>query len=215
MFDNENGANVLAGLSSLISSKADEGYRFAVVVGGGRRARDYIELGRRLGLSEGQLDAVGIEVSRVNAALLAFALGPRAYLPIPRSIDEFLRAWTSGKVVVLGGLQPGQSTNAVAAIVAEMTNADLILNATDVDGIYDSNPKMNPQARLLKEVHIGELEEMLSDKELAGYYELFDRVGLNIVKRSKIPLVFLSIYNTENIRRAVNGEEFVGTRIVY
>ncbi|MEM4984555.1 MAG: UMP kinase, partial [Sulfolobales archaeon] len=77
------------------------------------------------------------------------------------------------------------------------------------------NPKMNPQARLLKEVHIGELEEMLSDKELAGYYELFDRVGLNIVKRSKIPLVFLSIYNTENIRRAVNGEEFVGTRIVY
>jgi len=56
---------------------------------------------------------------------------------------------------------------------------------------------------------------MLSDKELAGYYELFDRVGLNIVKRSKIPLVFLSVYNTKNIRRAINGEEFVGTRIVY
>ncbi|MEM1832129.1 MAG: UMP kinase, partial [Desulfurococcaceae archaeon] len=125
------------------------------------------------------------------------------------------RAWTSSKVVVLGGLQPGQSTNAVAAIVAEMINADLILNATDVDGIYDSNPKKNPQAKLLKEVHIKELEEMLSDKELAGYYELFDRVGLNIVKRSKIPLVFLSVYNTENIRRAINGEEFVGTRIIY
>jgi len=215
IFDNENGVDVLASLSSLISSKADEGYRFAVVVGGGRRARDYIELGRKLGLSEGQLDAVGIEVSRVNAILLAFTLGPRAYLPIPRSIDEFLRAWTSSKVVVLGGLQPGQSTNAVAAIVAEMINADLILNATDVDGIYDSNPKKNPQAKLLKEVHIKELEEMLSDKELAGYYELFDRVGLNIVKRSKIPLVFLSVYNTENIRRAINGEEFVGTRIVY
>ncbi|MEM4004515.1 MAG: UMP kinase, partial [Desulfurococcaceae archaeon] len=96
-----------------------------------------------------------------------------------------------------------------------MINADLILNATDVDGIYDSNPKKNPQAKLLKEVHIKELEEMLSDKELAGYYELFDRVGLNVVKRSKIPLVFLSVYNTENIRRAIDGEDFVGTRIVY
>ncbi|MEM1795857.1 MAG: hypothetical protein QXI00_05620, partial [Sulfolobales archaeon] len=75
IFDNENGVDVLASLSSLISSKADEGYRFAVVVGGGRKARDYIELGRKLGLSEGQLDAVGIEVSRVNAILLAFTLG--------------------------------------------------------------------------------------------------------------------------------------------
>lgn len=215
VFDDEKSVDVLTGISNLVSSKADEGYRFALVVGGGRRAREYIELGRMLGLSEGLLDIVGIEVSRVNALLLASLLSPRAYLPIPRSMDEFVEAWTSGRIVVIGGLQPGQSTNAVAAVIAEVIGADFVINATDVEGIHDSNPKTNPQAKLLKEVHIKRLEEMLSDKELAGHYELFDRVALNIVKRSRITLIFLSVYRIENLRRAVEGKDFVGTRVVH
>lgn len=215
VFDGDRGVGALASISSLVSRKAEEGYRFALVVGGGRRAREYIDLGRRLGLNEGLLDVVGIEVSRVNALLLSSLLGPRAYLPVPRSIDEFMEAWTSGKVVVLGGLQPGQSTNAVAAVIAELVGADLLVNATDVEGIYDSNPRVNPQAKLLREVHVKVLEELLSDRELAGLYELFDRVALNVVRRSRIPLVFLSVYSTENLRGAIEGKDFDGTRVTY
>jgi len=142
-------------------------------------------------------------------------VGSLAYLPIPRSVEEFLRAWSTGRVVVLGGLQPGQSTNAVAALVAELVGADLLVNATDVAGIYDSNPKENPNARLLEEVKAEVLEGMLRSEELAGLYELFDRVAMNIVKRSRVPLVFLSAYDVRSLEGAIEGGEFTGTRVVY
>ena len=215
LFDDSSKAGVLREVAEVISRKASQGFRLAVVVGGGRRARDYIELGRGLGLSEGVLDMLGIEVSRVNALLLTSLVGSLAYLPIPRSVEEFLRAWSTGRVVVLGGLQPGQSTNAVAALVAELVGADLLVNATDVAGIYDSNPKENPNARLLREVRAEVLEGMLRSEELAGLYELFDRVAMNIVKRSRVPLVFLSAYDVRSLEGAIEGGEFTGTRVVY
>jgi uridylate kinase len=215
LFDDRSRTGVLREVAEVISRKASQGFRLAVVVGGGRRARDYIELGRDLGLSEGVLDMLGIEVSRVNALLLTSLVGSAAYLPIPRSVEEFLRAWSTGKVVVLGGLQPGQSTNAVAALVAELVGADLLVNATDVAGIYDSNPKENPNARLLKEVKAEVLEGMLRSEELAGLYELFDRVAMNIVRRSRVPLVFLSAYDVRSLEGAIEGGEFTGTRVVY
>ena len=215
LFDDRSRTGVLREVAEVISRKASQGFRLAVVVGGGRRARDYIELGRDLGLSEGVLDMLGIEVSRVNALLLTSLVGSAAYLPIPRSVEEFLRAWSTGKVVVLGGLQPGQSTNAVAALVAELVGADLLVNATDVAGIYDSNPKENPNARLLREVKAEVLEGMLRSEELAGLYELFDRVAMNIVRRSRVPLVFLSAYDVRSLEGAIEGGEFTGTRVVY
>ena len=215
LFDDSSKAGVLREVAEVISRKASQGFRLAVVVGGGRRARDYIELGRDLGLSEGVLDMLGIEVSRVNALLLTSLVGSLAYLPIPRSVEEFLRAWSTGRVVVLGGLQPGQSTNAVAALVAELVGADLLVNATAVAGIYDSNPKENPNARLLREVRAEVLEGMLRSEELAGLYELFDRVAMNIVKRSRVPLVFLSAYDVRSLEGAIEGGEFTGTRVVY
>lgn len=215
VFDGEVGADTILRIAELLKQKLGQGYRFAVVVGGGRRAREYIELGRRLGIREAFLDALGIEVSRVNALLMASLLAPHAYLPIPRSVDDFLEAWASGKVVVLGGLQPGQSTNAVAAIVSELIGADLLINATDVLGVYDSNPKLNPNAKLLKEVTVEELERLTLRNVVAGSYELFDMVALEIVKRSKIPLVFLSVYDVENMARLLEGKDFTGTRVVY
>ncbi|MCS7099109.1 MAG: UMP kinase [Sulfolobales archaeon] len=215
VFDSYRNISVLTGISKLVLEMARNGRRFVLVAGGGGRAIEYIELGRKLGLGEGVLDLVGIEVSRVNALILASLLGSEAYLPIPRSIDEFMKAWNSGKVVVVGGLQPGQSTNAVAAVIAELVKADLLVNATDVNGVYDSDPKLNPQAKLLREIDVRTLERLLSSRELAGRYELFDRVALNVVTRSRIPLVFLSVYDVENIKKAIEGMDFTGTRVVH
>ena len=61
--------------------------------------------------------------------------------------------------MVMGGLQPGQSTNAVGALVAEAIGADLFINATDVDGVYTSDPKKDPEARKLDIVDTDKLVE--------------------------------------------------------
>ncbi len=189
-----------------------KGDRVVVIAGGGKLARECISLGKKLGLNNSKLDVIGIEASRINALILASLLGDECYTPIPRNIDEFMRAWSSNKIVVLGGLQPAQSTNAVAAIIAELISADMLINATVVDGVYDKDPLKYSDAKLLSEVSIKELEKILSQEFLPGHYELIDPLALNIIKRSKINVVFINAFKPENIMRVLEGEK-VGTRI--
>ena len=127
-----------------------------------------------------------------------------------------MTAWSTGKVVVLGGLQPGQSTNAVAATVADMVGADLLINATNVDGVYDKDPKTHPDARLLKTVTIEELERILAEQtSKPGRYELLDKVALNIIRRSKIKTVFINAFKIDQVKAALSKREDVGTQIVF
>src|SRR5215212_5423235 len=123
-----------------------------VIAGGGEIARHYINLARNLGSDEANLDIMGIEVSRLNAKLLIAALGDQAYSQVPKNLEEISIAVASSKIVIAGGLHPGQSTNATSALVAETSKASSFVNATDVDGIYDSDPNANSNATLFKEI---------------------------------------------------------------
>jgi len=115
---------------------------------------------------------------------------------------------------VLGGLQPGQSTNAVAAATAEAINADLLINATNVDGVYTDDPQKNPNAKKINQIKVDELLKMMIGFELsAGGYELFDPVAVKIVKRSKIPTWIIDGRDVNNIEKVLRGEK-VGTKII-
>lgn len=208
--------DLIRGFAGVILNYAAEGNKLAVVTGGGPTARSYIEMGRKLELNNAILDLLGIESARLNALIFASLLGTYGYLPIPRSIDEFMRAWSTDKVVVLGGLQPGQSTNAVAAAIADMVNADLLINATNVDGVYDKDPKTYPDARLLKVVTVDELERILAKQEFKpGRYELLDKVALDIIRRSRIRTVFINAFKIEHIKKILSGEEDVGSWVIF
>jgi uridylate kinase len=210
---NPENAELIGRYALVVSKLVDEGYRVAVVVGGGPYARSYIKCARALGLSNAQADMIGIEVSRVNALLLAYALGERAYVPIPRNIEEVEEAWSTRKVVVVGGLQPGQSTAAVAAIVAETLGIKRILYATDVEGVYDRDPRKFPNVKKLDSITVDELAKVLSQKFEAGGYELLDPLAMQVVKRSCIEVIVFNGYNIENVVKAARGEA-VGTLIV-
>ncbi|MEM1526867.1 MAG: UMP kinase [Ignisphaera sp.] len=187
------------------------GYRLAVVVGGGRYARNYITSAKTLGLNDAQADMVGIEIARVNALLLALSIGDDAYTPIPRNIDDVQIAWSTGKIIVIGGLQPGQSTAAVAAVVAESLGIKTILYATDVEGVYDKDPKRYSDAKKLDVVTIEQLKEIVSQRFEAGGYELLDPIAIQIIKRSCTEVTIFNGTNAQNIYRAL--EKQVGTRI--
>lgn len=198
--------------ADVVRKLVDEGMRIAIVVGGGPYARRYIECVRSLGVSESMADVVGIEVSRLNALLFACALGDVAYRPIPRSLDDVERAWSSGRVVVMGGLQPGQSTAGTAAVVAELLGIKLILYASDVDGVYDRDPRIHRDARKLDIVTVDELRSVLRQRYEAGGYELLDPVALGIVKRAGIEVIVFNGMDPDNVFRALRRE--IGTRIV-
>ena len=189
-------------------------HRFVVVTGGGAIARLYIRIARNMQVPESLCDQLGIFVTRLNARLVADGLSDRAYPEIPSTVAELNRFFASGKVVAMGGLQPGHSTNAVAAIAAETVKANLFLNATDVNGVYTSDPGKNSRAEQLDEVTVCKLEEILFKNEMsAGGYDLMDHIALKILQRSHIPTVIFDGRDLSNVKRALRGEK-IGTRIL-
>jgi uridylate kinase len=184
-----------------------------VVAGGGKVARHYINIARGFGSDEASLDILGIEVSRLNARLLISALGDSAYPSVPTDLEQVGKAAAGGRIVVTGGLHPGQSTNATAALIAEKVKARTFLNATDVDGIYDSDPNKNRGAKMFKEITVKKCLELLgSENSAAGAYDLMDIVALKVIERSKIRTVVLKS-EPAIIKSAIAGKP-IGTRVV-
>jgi uridylate kinase len=185
-----------------------------VITGGGSIARLYINFARKLGLDEASLDLLGISISRVNAKLLIASLGHYAYPEVPLSLDDVARFVESNKIIVSGGLHPGQSTNATSALIAEKTRASEFINATDVNGIYDSDPRKNKNAHLFAKIELDKLLNMLlKESSMAGEYDLLDIVALKVIERSKIRTrVILS--NPKNISNTIQGRKYIGTELV-
>lgn len=185
-----------------------------VIAGGGNIARHYIDLARELGSDEASLDILGIEVSRLNAKLLLHSVPGCVYPKVPTNLEEVSIAAETGEPVILGGLHPGQSTNATSALVAEKVKAQIFVNATDVNGIYDSDPNINRQAKLFKRVTVNKCIEVLGkNSSMAGKYDLMDMVALKIIERSKIPTVILRSSAT-NIIKVIESDTKIGTRIL-
>jgi len=190
-------------------------HEIIIIVGGGKVARKYIEVTRNFNASEEICDHVGITVSRLNAKLIA-SLEFHLFNPqIPTSVETAIGLLTSTKekkFVVMGGLIPGQSTNAVAAQVAEEFKADAILNATDVDHVYSADPKVDPNAKPLKKLSYEEFSKLIDKEAKAGGYKLFDYRAFKIIERSKIKTHMFSGRNPDNIFRIINGVN-IGTII--
>jgi uridylate kinase len=210
----DNGSDIrkYAGLLAELSARVQP----VVVAGGGKMARHYISIARGFGLDEASLDIMGIEVSRLNAKLLIAALGRKAHPSVPEDLEQVTDAVaSSGKVVVTGGLHPGQSTNATAALIAEKVGAKKFINATDVDGIYDSDPRTNKNARMFNEITTRKCRELLGgENSMAGGYDLMDIVALKVIERSKIPTVVIKS-DPATIKNAAIGRAASGTRITF
>jgi len=194
--------------SRIIEKIVRRGHRISIVVGGGKLAREFIEVAEKLGAPPAIMDLMGIEITRINAMLIASALGDLAVRKIPRSYEEFMLLYESGKVVVAGGMAPGQSTDAVAAVISELTQADLMVKATGVDGVLVEGEK-GPY--VVDQMSYEELEDLIRRfRFYPGKYDLMDLVAVRVLKRSGIKCVILNGLKPTLILRAVGGED-VGT----
>ncbi len=184
-----------------------------IVAGGGTISRHYISHARSSGADESTLDELGIEISRLNAKLLIYALKGKAYSHPPTNLQETKHAVDSGLIVVTGGLHPGQSTNGTAALIAEKIKAEQFLNATDVDGVYDRDPNRYKTAKRFKRIELKSLRSMLVHEDsVAGGYDLMDIVALKIIERSRIKTRILKA-DLKTLEKAIRGTSPVGTEI--
>jgi len=199
-------AKILIGLSS--------SYKLFIVTGGGKVARYYIRAGRELGADESLLDEMGIDVTRLNARLLITALGDRAVHVPPKDYDEALHAAKTSSIVVMGGVSPGITTDAVSALLAERVKAKRVVNATSVDGAYTADPKTDPNARMIPRMKHKDLVALVSGTHSgAGPNIVFDPVGAKVLERSRIALSIVDGTDLSNLRDAIEGKKFKGTLV--
>ena len=183
-----------------------------VVVGGGGEARRYISVMRDLGIDEGTSDEVGILITRLNATMLIAALGDNAYPKVAESHAEAKKFAESGKIIVMGGITPGQTTDAVAAVLAERVGAAVFINLTSVDGIYSADPKKDPDATRFDSITPKRLLEIVGSTALgAGSNNVLDIVAARVVERSNIPLVVLDGRDPKNLSNAILRGKYRGT----
>jgi uridylate kinase len=187
-------------------------YKLFLVCGGGRIARFYISTGRSLGISEKELDKLGIGATQLNAQLLIQTLGEGANSNPAMDIDEAAVYAENHNIVVMGGTVPGHTTDAVSAMVAEKVGAKRLLNATNADGVYDSDPRKYPDAKKFKNMSFEQLNSLVSKDHLkAGPNVIFDPKGVKIIEGMRIPLFVCNGRDLAALKNAILGREFEGT----
>ncbi|MEF8842166.1 MAG: UMP kinase [Haloarculaceae archaeon] len=209
-------ADRVRGYAACLEALVDAGHEVAAVVGGGGVAREYIGTAREVGANEGQLDQLGIEVTRLNARLLLAALDDRAN-PTPfEGYEPAVAALSRGELVVMGGMVPGQTTDAVGAALAEYAEADLLVYATSVPGVFDADPNEDEGATRYETLSAADLVSLVAEGESlgsAGSSAPIDLLAAKLVQRSGLRTYVLDGSDPERIRRAVETGEFEGTEI--
>ena len=181
-------------------------HEFYIVTGGGRTARNYIDAGRGLGANEDFLDTMGIVATRLNAMILKAAFGGTELERVPERVEEAENKDT-GEIYVMGGTVPGHSTDAVSAMLAEQIGADLLINATNVDGVYERDPKKDPKAKKYTHLTPKELLKIVkTDSYQAGMSSVIDPKAAEIIQKNRLKTAIVDGRKVDNIISAIQGE---------
>ena len=199
--------------AELLKTLKKQRHEIAAVVGGGKLAREFISMAKNLGLDVKAQDEIAISVSRLFAQLFLTKLGDSGCEKVAVTLDEAAEYLRKGRIIVMGGLKPGITTDAVAALVAERINADLLVKGTDQDGVFDKDPRKHKDALKLDHLFLDDLCKILElSKHEAGMHQIIDPVAIEVLKRKRTKLIVVNGFNPENVLAAVNGEN-VGTTI--
>jgi uridylate kinase len=197
--------------STVLRTLREEGHEIVVVVGGGKVAREFISIADKIGLPDNDKDEIAILVSRLNAQLVARALRGHGSKDIPTTTGEVKRLLAAGKIVVMGGLKPGITTDTVAAIVLESIGSKILVKATDQEGIYDADPKKSPNAKKLDRLSYDDLHKIVTqENHKPGMHEILDPNSIQILERQRAKVIVINGLKPDNVLHAIRGRK-VGT----
>jgi uridylate kinase len=199
--------------ADLIRQIKQQGHEVAVILGGGTLAREFIGIARNLNLEHDAQDRIAISVSRLYAQLFMEKLRELGCGKVAITLDEAAECFSKGKIVVMGGLKPGHTTDTVGALVAERLGADLLVKGTDQEGVYTKDPRKFPDAVKLDKMTFDDLSRVLENSEhKVGIHQVIDPMAIEVLKRSRMKVIVFNGFKPENLLLAAEGKN-VGTTI--
>lgn len=201
-------------LAEVLRRLKEEGHEISLVVGGGGPARMYIEEGRRLLLPSTKLDELGIQITRMNARFLALVVGEICEQKPIETVEEATIVLASGKIPIMGGTTPGQTTDAVAATLASSVGSELLIFISNVDGIYDKDPKLFPDAQKIKVMKTADLVNLFGKIKFSpGMNVVIDPVAAKLIHLHRLKCVVLGKEEIERLPDILAGKPHSGTVI--
>jgi len=192
------------------------GSEVAIVIGGGNFIRG--EKLSHIGIDRATADYMGMLGTMINALALQSILEKLGnFTRVMNAISatevsepfirrRAIRHLEKGRIVIFAGGtgSPYFSTDTAAALRASEVNAEIILKATNVDGVYEKDPKINKKANLLKEVHPLEI--------VKRKLRVMDLTAVTLAMENKIPVIVFDVFKKGNLKRLILGEK-IGSEI--
>ncbi|MBI3342975.1 UMP kinase, partial [Candidatus Gottesmanbacteria bacterium] len=184
-----------------------------IVVGGGATTRHYQAAARSVhGQIENEdLDWIGIHATRLNAHLLRIIFRDISHSHVLKHY-EIIRK-TDDPVVIAAGWKPGWSTDYCAITVCQDYGIANIVNMTNIDKVYDHDPKKFPDAKPIDSISWKAYRKMAGNTWVPGMNLPFDPIASKLAAELGVTVKILNGKNLPNLAKALDGKEFVGTTI--
>jgi len=202
----------LKSFKSLILVHVTQGRKFVIIAGGGRLCRQYNEAAKKItDPSDEDLDWLGISTLRVNAELLRVMFGEYAHREV---ITNLTQPFALDKPIVVGSAyRPGWSSDWNAIEAAKTVGAKKVINLSNTDYIYDSDPKVNPNAKKIEKISWKDYRALIPKEWNPGLNSPFDPIASKNAEEAGIEVVIMNGKPIDNLADYLNGEKFLGTVI--
>lgn len=195
-----------------ILKQVKKGKKFILVIGGGSTARQYQGGARSVGItSQVDLDYIGIATTVLNANFVKHLFKGFAHNEVVT--NPSVRIKTSKPIIVAAGWKPGCSTDTDAVLMAKTYQAKAIYNLSNIDYVYDSDPKLNPSALKITEISWKDFRKIVGDTWRPGANLPFDPIAAKMAQKLKLRVGFIKGSELVQVEKALSKGHFTGTII--
>ena len=196
----------------IILNWREKGKKFVIIVGGGKTCRRYQEaLNQVIEAKSEDLDWIGIYSTQLNAQLLRLSFGSDAYEQVISDPD--MVKGVNESIIIGSGWKPGCSTDTDAVLVAKDLGAKKIINLSNIDYVYDCDPRTNNNAKKFENLDWPTYRNFISSVWKPGSNTPFDPIASEMAEKEGMEVAFISGQNLESLEKYLNGETFTGTTI--
>ncbi len=197
---------------ALIIKQIRRGHRFIIVTGGGQTSRKYTTALRGVApVSSDDLDWMGIAATRMNAKLVQLMFKGSVHPMIIQ--DPNKKITFREKILIAGGWKPGRSSDDDAVRLAHAYGSSTIINLSNVDYVYDKDPRKYKTARKIETIAWTEYFKMFGAKWNPGLHAPFDPTAARSAKRYDQKVIIANGRDLKNVERILAGKKFKGTEI--
>lgn len=198
---------------ALILEHVEKGKKFVIITGGGKINKRYNDAARSIAgnPTDEDLDWIGIAALKLNAELLRVIFADYANKKV---MDNPSENFTFEKSIVIGSAyEPGKSSDWDAVHAAKTIGAKKIINLSNTDYVYDSDPKINPNAQKIESISWADYRKIIPAEWTSRLNSPFDPIASKMAQELGIEVDILNGKNIENLKKCLSGENFLGTKI--